>query len=226
MIDIGIVTGLGDTSSQYFIDHLRNLSPSSHIHSIKASPFHVIKFLHNKTALYTYLDALIERLKIPESLIAIPCNSVHIISDRLQHKHIRFVPIHHVVADAIREKNDVRKVLILGTSTTIYSSIYQKLLGTHDCRCILPTEDEQAWVDSLIFDKLLHNHFNAEDFEKLTSIQKAYLDSCVADHVILACTDLCYLNQKYGKVMSCQTDSLDALVNAVIKKVERLKNAS
>ncbi len=229
MGSICIVTGLGKASSKSFVNSIQKLinNDEMNILPVMASAQCVIQRLSNVRTLYQYLVELIDSANTPgDAILAIPCNSIHVVSNRLQKKYKNFVPIHHATVDRLEFTGLNSKVLLLGTKTTARSRMYQHLLEKHGVQTLLPTTEEQKWLDELIFGKLLCGEFNREDYQRLLYIQQSYLNNGSADHVILACTDLCHLNQRFGKTRPWQTDSMSALVRVVSEKVRELANAS
>lgn len=227
--EVGIITGLSEGVSNYFIEKINKaiwpLTPN--IYTIQASANDVIELFPYVDGLFVYLKELIEQACLSHSaILTIPCNSVHIVSERLESVYPGFLPIHKVTVNKIEHKQNLGTVLLLGTSTTIQSKIYQNLLNEKNRQWIIPTVNEQNWIDSLIFNQLVKQRFDNNQYRKLYQLQQGYLKNGRADHVIIACTDLCYFNQKFSKTMPWQTDSLDSLVAAIVEKVKRLNHAS
>lgn len=226
---LAVITGLSERVSHYFIKKLNKaIWPLSvNIYTIQASAIDVIELFPSADDLFVYLKELIEQVCLPHSaILTIPCNSVHIVSERLEAVYPGFLPIHKVTVNKIEHKQNFGTFLLIGTSTTIQSKIYQNLLNEKNRQWIIPTVNEQNWIDSLIFNQLVKQRFDKSQYRKLYQLQQGYLKNGRADHAIIACTDLCYFNQKFSKTMPWQTDSLDSLVAAIVEKVKRLNHAS
>lgn len=226
---LAVITGLSEGVSHYFIKKINKAvwPLNLNLYTIQASTTDVIELFPAADDLFVYLKELIEQACLPHSaILTIPCNSVHIVSERIEAVYSGFLPIHKVTVNNIEHKQNSGSVLLLGTSTTIQSKIYQNLLNEKNRQWIIPTVNEQSWIDSLIFNQLVKQRFDNNQYRKLYQLQQGYLKNGRADHVIIACTDLCYFNQKFSKTMPWQTDSLDSLVAAIVGKMERLNHAS
>lgn len=223
MSSIGIITGLSELTSNFFVSKIEEIAKFYHykILSTPASANNVIKLLSNTDLLFHFLKNIIDSNNLSLStILTIPCNSVHIVSNKLQSTFPGFLPIHETTINNLEKRVKKKSVLLLATSMTIQSGIYQNLLSEKGFQWLTPSRNEQEWLDSLIFTQLVKNQFSKSHYQELINMQYRFLEKGQVEHVVLACTDLCYLNQKYGTYMPWQTDSLDSLVAAIVGKME------
>jgi len=86
------------------------------------------------------------------SLIAIACNTAHYWYDEMQRK--AYVPLLHIVDAVLEElRSDIppdAAIGILGTSGTIRSAIYDRMLKKKGYGCIVPFPDTQSLIDNSI----------------------------------------------------------------------------
>lgn len=230
-IHVGIVTGLGVEVGAHFVSSFKDKTMKLSQEIIIAE-YHIAAecilpalFSVKKTA-----DILLDALALYRSdlcdlcdLLLIPCNSVHIAAHRLtQTFGNRFLPIEKAVFSMIRREGRRGRFLILGTSTTIEAGFYQK--GLHQLGYIaltLPAE-AQTWLDGFIFNELVRGIMNIGHLQTLRKLESRYLRLLGADHVILACTELCYLTRVFSKSKSYEVNSLQALHDAGLERLQNL----
>ncbi|MEI6705011.1 MAG: aspartate/glutamate racemase family protein, partial [Deltaproteobacteria bacterium] len=169
------------------------------------------------------LEALYwKQYSIPD-IVLIPCNSIHIAYNYLtQAFGDRFIHINQAVITTIDQERRQGLFLILGTSTTINAGFYQEGLRQLGYGAIsLPPED-QTWLDNFIFDELVRGTMNFGHLQTLRELEARYLRLLGVDHVILACTELCYLTRVFSKPEPYEVDSLQALHDAGLERLQYL----
>ena len=74
--------------------------------------------------------------------------------------------------------------------------------------------------DDFIFNELVDGKMDAMHLKALREQEHRYMKLLGADHVILACTELCYLVQVFSCPLACEIDSLQALHDAGIERLQ------
>ncbi|MDD2190245.1 MAG: amino acid racemase [Eubacteriales bacterium] len=130
-------------------------------------------------------------------VIAIPCNTSHVLMDRLQENvSIRIINMVEETVKYIAETfpdKDLR-IGILGTDGTINTGLYQKALERAGITPIVPGCESQKLVMKLIYEGVKNG--GEIDFTDFITIQEELLaKNCNA--AILACTELSCLREMY-----------------------------
>ncbi|WP_341850039.1 aspartate/glutamate racemase family protein [Sporosarcina pasteurii] len=87
-------------------------------------------------------------------ILAIPCNTAHSFLNEIQ-QGIELPVIDMIQETAMRAKEKgARRVGILGTTGTISTGIYQAACERFDMEAVVPHEDVQAVVMSMIYDDI------------------------------------------------------------------------
>lgn len=223
---IFVATGLGNEVGGYFVSGLSNALarqfPSASLVARYVDVNDVLPYLRDDRKLAEILlEALLSpKCSVPD-LILIPCNSVHIASPYLKQTFgDHFVPIDDAVMSLIGRKERKGRFLILGTSTTVESGMYQEGLRRMDCESLILPLDVQVNFDNFIFSDLVKGEMDASHLNTLRELEHLYMEKLGADHVILACTELCYLVQVFSHPLACEVDSLQALHDAGIERLQ------
>ncbi|WP_411727554.1 aspartate/glutamate racemase family protein [Methyloglobulus sp.] len=225
---IGLVTGLGSTvSSQFaecFKESLGLLFGVTVVTECFVDANHIIPILTNRIRVASIvLDALQSIGNPVPDLVLIPCNSVHIASPHLtQAFGDSFIPIDQAVLSMIRREHRHGRFLILGTTTTVEAGFYQEGLCRLGCEALTLPADAQAQLDEFIFRELVYGPMNPEHLQTLRELEFHFKHRLAADHVILACTELCYLVRVFSQPKSYEVDSLQALHDAGLSRLHYL----
>lgn len=130
-------------------------------------------------------------------VIAIPCNTSHVLLDRLQ-ESIN-VPIINMVEETVKhiagmfQNNDLR-VAVLATDGTVRTGLYQKALERAGITPVVPSPESQKLVMKIIYDGVKNGgEINFDDF--LTVQNEILTQECQA--AILACTELSCFKEMY-----------------------------
>lgn len=135
------------------------------------------------------LAASVRRLNFAGAdFIVIPCNSVHVFLDGL--REISGTPIISIIEETASEceSRGLKKVGLLGTSTTIKSCLHQKILLGKGIESIIPGENEQEDVDEIIL-RILSDTADDEDRGHISEVIGRLIMGG-AEAIILGCTDL------------------------------------
>lgn len=119
--------------------------------------------------------------------LAIPCNTSHFFADRIQAQLT--IPLIHMPRETVQAILAAGKktVGILATDGTIQTGIYQKELEQAGLTAVVPPEDIQKTVMSIIYDEIKRGETGSR--EKFAEID-AFLRQAGCDCAILGCTEL------------------------------------
>jgi aspartate racemase len=211
---IGVLGGIGPESSAYFYSELiRKLQltgitdnieyPQIIINSINA-PF-LIGDIDNKIKYYVQGIKLLDDVE-PQFIVMV-CNTVHAYYDVLQSSiDTPILSLISVVKEYLQQKG-MRKIMVLGTSTTVKAKIYE----FDNIKTIYPIEDEQSTIDLSIEEY----NINKSSAEKILKIAEKYVGD--VDCFILGCTEVA-LMLKDTRLNGINT--MDLLVDATIEKMK------
>lgn len=166
-----------------------------------------------------YIPYLIDAAKRLENggadFIVIPCNSVHIFIDEVR-KAVN-IPVLSIVEETAEflQQNNIDRVGLLATKTTLEKQIYQKPLTENKVQIILPEEQDQEKVGILI-NNLVLNRYDDKDRQELLRIIQKFSDKGLKN-VVLACTDLQLLAPKHDGLTIY--DSMEILAKATVREI-------
>jgi aspartate racemase len=137
--------------------------------------------------------------------VAVACNSAHMFADDLIAAiEVKFIDIRDVVGRVI-QRSGYRRVGLLATSFTVNHGLYRRLIErgfAHDI--VVPAEDDQCWLDSLIFDGLCNGSVRDGDATAFAAIV-GRLAASGAEVAVLGCTELNLLG-----VANCPVPVIDS----------------
>lgn len=158
-------------------------------------------------------------------VIAIPCNTSHVLADRLQEEIS--VPIINMIREtaahitSLFPQRDV-KIGILATDGTINTGLYQKELIKAGLMPVVPGEQSQRLVMKLIYDGIKNG--GEIDFADFLTIQEE-LKKEACDAAILACTELSCFKEQY-KLPPYYIDAMDILtIQSIMSCGGKIKEA-
>ena len=119
--------------------------------------------------------------------LAIPCNTSHFFADQIQAE--LSIPIIHMPRETVKDIQAAGKktVGILATDGTIQTGIYQRELEKAGLTAVIPPEDIQKIVMSIIYDEIKRGETGSR--EKFAEID-GFLREAGCDCAILGCTEL------------------------------------
>jgi aspartate racemase len=136
------------------------------------------------------LSAISQKLEsIGAEAIVLCANTMHIVADKVQQSI--GIPILHIV-DAVAkeiEKNNAKKVALLGTGFTMDNDFYQNRLLKFGIETIVPEADDRKFIHNSIFDELGKETFRDETKQKYLEIIDS-LNKNGAEGIILGCTEI------------------------------------
>jgi len=187
---IGIVGGTSPESTLYYYRNFieisrelfpRNFYPEMVIFNINFKKF---KDLETWELKEKYLLESIRALEdAGAQVIGIAANTPHMVFDSLKIKaRAKMVSIIDAVAQEAK-KRDYKKLLLMGTKTTMTSGFYVEKLKKHGLMVKIP-EDYIDVIDRIIFDEL------SQGILKSKGILKEIAEKYDVDAIILGCTEL------------------------------------
>ena len=192
---IGIVGGTTPESSVYYYRNFIEISrelfendfyPEMIIFNLNFKKFKSAKDWDDREI---YLLEIIKALEhAGAEIIALSANTPHIVFDSLAKKtNAKMISIIDALAEEAKNKG-YKKLLLMGTKTTMTSGFYKRKLEEHGFEVIVPEEyiDE---IDRIIFQELSHGVLKSKNrlINIVESYKKKYED---LDASILGCTEL------------------------------------
>ncbi|CAI1493786.1 Aspartate racemase [Thermococcus nautili] len=193
---IGLVGGTSPESTLYYYKKYLEISrekfepyvyPELIIYSINFK-----EFIHNPNGWEGRKEILIKAAKALEragaEIIALTANTPHIVFPDVQ-KAVN-VPMVSIIDALIEEmrKRGVKKVLLLGTKTTMTADFYKNALREAGFDVVTPSEDEMNELDRIIKEELMFENFASRDW--VVELINRYIEREGIEGVILGCTEL------------------------------------
>lgn len=133
------------------------------------------------------LNAL-ERAGADFALMA--ANSPHAVyAEVAERSHLPLLSIVDVTA-AHATRCELQRLLLLGIRFTMQTNFYRGACARHGIDVVVPTDAEQALVNSIIFDELVIGDIRSQSRAKLLALIERYRREAGVDGVILGCTEL------------------------------------
>jgi len=196
MKKIGLIGGTTPESTCYYYRNYIRLSrekfgpftfPELIIYSINFE-----EFKNNPRGWEGRTEILINAAKALEragaEIIALTANTPHIVFPEVQ-KAVN-VPMVSIIDTLIEEmkKRGVRKVLLLGTKTTMTADFYKNALREAGFEVITPNEEEIDEINRIIFEELAFENLKSKSH--LIDLVERYAQEKGVEGVILGCTEL------------------------------------
>jgi aspartate racemase len=221
---LGIIGGMGPQATQYFykkiIDNTLAKNDQEHIDMMIIN--HAT--IPDRTATILsgnyddFLKAIGDDIKMLEIYgachIAIPCNTTHYFYKEIQSK--TKIPIINMIEEtltSILNNKDTKKIGILATDGTIQTKIYENECIKRGVEAVIPSPQSQKKIMSIIYDEIKSG--DKGDINKFMEVVNELREKG-CDAIILACTELSYLNENYDIPSYC-VDALDVLVKKSIE---------
>ena len=137
--------------------------------------------------------------KLEPDFFVMTCNTAHYFYDLLQ--QATNIPIKHmpkITLEAVAKNAEGRqqRVMILATSGTIQSEVYTKEFAYYDnLEPVIPNDKLQDEVMTLIYQDIKENNYL--NLERMQNILQQSLEDYDCQQVILGCTELSLMNDKY-----------------------------
>lgn len=193
----GIIGGMGPQATvdlfQKIVLNTKSDSDNNHIHILIDNnidiPDRTKSILNNSDLPLKYMSESAKKLEsIGAEFLAMPCNTAHFFYDRLQETvNIPILNMIEETAKHLKSKGD-KNLLLLATTGTIKTGIYQKIFSKFDLNIITPKGEFQEEVMSSIYDYVKKGiSYNKED--KFKTFLESELKNDI-DSIILGCTEL------------------------------------
>lgn len=221
---LGVVGGMGPLATQLFYRMLIDMTDAEkdqdHLDMIilnHASMPDRSEALKTGRIEILYNELLKDVKKLEENgatAIAIPCNTSHMVIDRLQ-KEIN-IPIINMIRETAKEittnRPEIRKVGILATDGTAASGLYQSACEEVGLEPVLPTAHGQNLVMKIIYEGIKGG--NPIDYNDFIKVQ-GELAAAGCEAVILGCTELSCLKEMY-RLPDYYIDAMEVLTEKAI----------
>lgn len=136
-------------------------------------------------------SAAIESLRLAGAeLAALTANTPHVYFERLAAR--AEIPLVSIVAATCTRTATLgcRRVLLLGTETTMSSRMYPEALAAHGIGVVVPDHEERAFIDRTIYGELSLGVTSPATRRTFVEICGRHIASAGVDGVILACTEI------------------------------------
>lgn len=193
---IGILGGISFESTikyyelilrTYYEQNMDYYYPEIVIFSLDFQKFTDFENENNKRQYIKYILEGINSLeKAGVEFVLMAANSPHAVFEELEIlSNIPLLSIVKVTAEKAKQEG-MKKLLLLGIKFTMQSSFYQNAFKRHGIEVIVPTENEQNYINRIIFDELVIGVFKNKSKNRLLEIINNY----EVDGIILGCTEL------------------------------------
>ncbi len=197
---LGILGGLGPMSTVRFCElltaHTQAECDRDHIDMIissRASTPDRTAFIlgrSDKDPLPVMLEEVHRLERAGADLIVIPCNTAHYFYEGLsQGCH---VPMLNIIRETVLQlvRTNVKSMGLLATEGTVRSGAYSRVCAELGIRCVTPSEEDQARINSIIYDDIKQNKM--PDMNAFFEVSRHLLD-CGCERLVLGCTELSLL---------------------------------
>ena len=196
-ITLGVIGGLGPITTAHFMELIIRMTEAD------TDQEHLDMIIYNRPSIPDRTGYILDPSKpnpLPEmirvgnalasqgaGLIAIPCMTAHYF-----HRELTYAidaPIVHAIHEVAvhLKKHGIATVGIMATDGTIRSKLFQQELTKHGITPVIPGEEGQKCVMSVIYDDIKANR--PADMEKFRFASRE-LRSLGAQAIILGCTEL------------------------------------
>lgn len=229
MKKLGVIGGLGPMATAYFFQLVTQMS------SAETDQEHIETIIYSKPAIPDRTKYILNRneknpvgdiievgnvLKASGAeVIAIPCITAHFFHSEIE--DAIGLPIIHGIEETalyLKERN-MTKIGIMATDGTIQSELFQKAFLSHGLQSVLPDEENQKKVMSIIYDNVKAG--KAVDMDNFRAIS-TYLFGQGAEVIILACTELSIVKRDY-QLPAGYLDVLEVLALKAVKECGNIR---
>lgn len=222
-MSLGVIGGLGPMATAYFMQLVIDMTKAERDQEHLEMIIYNCPTIPDRTAYIlgqseeSPLPKIIElgkRLKEQEvSCIAIPCITAHYFHQEIE-EAVQIPVIHGIRETALllKEKN-IEKVGIMATDGTIQSRIFQEELETLGMKAIVPREDMQKRVMSLIYEDIKKG--KKPDLNSFFAVKDYFIKEEGAQAIVLGCTELSVIKRDY-ELGDGICDAMEVLVKKAI----------
>lgn len=224
MKKLGVIGGLGPMATAYFFQLVTQMSQAEtdqeHIETIIYSKPTIpdrTKYIINRNEKNPVGDIIEVGNVLKASgaeVIAIPCITAHFFHNEIE--NALELPIIHAIEETafyLKSRN-ITKIGIMATDGTIQSELFQKTFQDSGLQSVLPDEENQKKVMSIIYDNVKAGKtVNMDNFKEIST----YLFEQGAQVIVLGCTELSIVKRDY-KLPAGYLDVLDVLAQSAVKE--------
>ena len=148
--------------------------------------------------------------------LAVPCNTSHYFIDNFESNITdRLI---HIVKETLSEASKIAPngAWLNATQGTVVCGLYQKYAKKIDYSLYVPNEEEQSFVNDVIWE-VKANHINRASVIYEDLIEKLFNKNCCP--IVCACTELPIAYRLSSYADEKMVSSLEALVNGCLKKL-------
>ncbi|ASJ09348.1 aspartate racemase [Thermococcus siculi] len=196
MKKIGIIGGTSPEATCYYYKKYLEISrekfepyvfPELIIYSINFK-----EFIHNPNGWEGRKEVLIKAAKALEKagaeIISLSANTPHIVFPEVQAAvNVPMVSIIDALIEDMKRRG-VKRVLLLGTKTTMTADFYKNALREAGFDVITPSEGEMDEIHRIITEELMFENFASRDW--VIELINRYVEERNVEGVILGCTEL------------------------------------
>ncbi|MEM9078573.1 MAG: aspartate/glutamate racemase family protein [Bacteroidota bacterium] len=200
MKTIGVIGGMSWESSKFYYEYINRIvaerlggSHSARIlmSSVDFAEIETLSFEDNWQKIGELMAGEAKRLESAgANIVILATNTIHLVAQYIEEViSVPFLHIAQATGQAIREKG-LSKIALLGTRFTMERDFYTKILeNDFGLEVLIPSEEERAYLQNLIYGELVKGRFTSMAKEKCLEIIQR-LHSKGAEGVILGCTEL------------------------------------
>lgn len=194
MKKVGILGGLGpETTAEFYLGLVRMATrtrrPDVSIESLpldlRKEAEYIASGLHRRHYLRLLRQGVCRLARVESNFIVIPCNTVHEFHPQIaKSAGVPVVNLIHVVAKEVQRRG-WRRVVLLATSRTVQTRLYQQALTKAEVKIHVPTLEEQQELDQLIQGLL-----GDRKEDRHQKFLERLIANAGAKNIVLGCTDL------------------------------------
>ncbi len=220
-VKIGILGGVGpESTGELYLRLIRELQKETRVKNNADFPQVIVNSIPapelifntiNEADLRAYEKGLAELDSMHPDFIIMVCNTIHLYRDVLQ-RDIKtpILDLREEMLNEVKNKN-VKRITVFGTPNTVTSGLY-RFKGVE---YLNPTTVELSVLSKAIFN--FNKGHEKQLQEKIASnLAHKYLEKG-SEIILLACTELAVLLKN---TIIPKIDSLDVMVNAVVKRIK------
>ena len=198
---VGMIGGLSyESTSQYYLDinkkAMKRLGGYNQLEIILISVnFDEVMYHANRSdwhkICYIFINAALRLEKMGAEFIIIPCNSFHIVADKVQQAiDVPLLNIIDCVGNDIKKRN-YSKVALIGTKFTMENEFYrERLLKKFNIATEIPNDKDRNELHDIIFNELCHGMFHNTSKNFIRTLCEELHSKSGCEAVILGCTEL------------------------------------
>lgn len=222
-MSLGVIGGLGPMATAYFMELIIDMTKAEKDQDHLEMIIYNCPTIPDRTAYIlgesqdSPLPKIIElgkRLKEQQvTCIAIPCITAHYFHQEIEDA-VELKVIHGIreTAHMLKEAN-VQRVGIMATDGTVQSGIFQKELEALGITPILPREDMQKKVMSLIYEDIKKG--KQPDLDSFFAVKNYLTEQEHAQAIVLGCTELSVIKRDYDLGVGV-LDAMEVLVKKAL----------